>query len=81
MAKQTDNKQELELGLETTNTEQVDKVTDELIKSGKAGDSVAKQWTVVKQFRDIKDFNLIHKVGDIVEHTQEREDNGLIELK
>lgn len=42
---------------------------------------VAKQWKVIKQFRDIKDFNLIHKVGDVVEHTQEREDNGLIELK
>lgn len=82
--------------IESTNdTEQLDKL-DDLIKDGGdtpnetdttdvindtelSGGKL--EWTVVRQFRDIKDFNLIHKVGDIVEHTQEREDNGLIELK
>lgn len=92
MAKQTNDKPKLELVLEptndTANTEQLDKL-DDLIKDGvdtpnetdTALSGGKLEWTVVKQFRDIKDFNLIHKVGDVVEHTQEREDNGLIELK
>lgn len=40
-----------------------------------------KKWVAVVEFRDSKNFNQIHNVGDEVEHTDLREKLGLIELK
>lgn len=41
----------------------------------------SKKWVAVVEFRDSKNFNHIHNIGDEVEHTDLREKLGLIELK
>lgn len=38
-------------------------------------------WVVKSEFRDKDNFNKVHEVGDEVEHTENREKLGLIELK
>lgn len=42
---------------------------------------ILKQWTAKQCFRDINNFNIVYKVGDVVEHTELREELQLIELK
>lgn len=49
------------------------------LSTKKEGRGRPKQWKAKQQFRDINNYSKVHKIGDIVDHTELREKLNLIE--